>query len=848
MPLPDLPVTEALGPLRAALAERTAAVLVAPPGAGKTTLVPLALIDAGWLGGRKIVLLEPRRLAARAAARRMASLLGEEVGDTVGYRIRRDTRVGPATRVEVVTEGVLTRMLQSDPELDGVGLVLFDEYHERSLHADLGLALALESRRLFRQDLRVLVMSATLDAAPVAELLGDGEAAPVIAAEGREHPVDTRYLERPRSRAVDERIEPAIAARVVRALGDEPGDLLVFLPGAGEIRRTAERLAAMDLPDSVDVHPLFGNLSRDEQDRAIAPSSRGRRKVVLATAIAQTSLTIEGVRVVIDSGLVRLPRFDPATGMSALDTLRVTADVAAQRRGRAGRTAPGVCYRLWTEAEQRGLIPHQRAEILDADLAPLVLELALWGAGAEELAWLDPPPAAALERARALLRQLELVDGRGAITDHGRAVAELAVHPRLGHMLLRAAQQGLAPLACHLAALLGERDLLRRPGGPPDADVRLRLEALRRGRRAGAVGDHDIHRGRLARVLAEARALGRSMSLSAGAALAADEIEHAGELLALAYPDRVARRRQDSPPSAARYLLRNGRGAALGEGQSLGAQGWIVVSDVGDRGREARIYQAAPIGRERLEELFADQIDEVDDVRWSGEAARVEAARERRLGPLLLSRAPLPEPDPDRVTEALLDGVRAAGLRVLPWSRTTRQLRERLRFAHRADPETWPDVTEETLLASLADWLAPFLTGMRRLDDLARIDLAQVLWTWVGWPLRPALDELAPTHLEVPSGSRIPVDYSDPDSPALAVRLQELFGWTETPRIGGGRVPLTLRLLSPAHRPVQVTTDLASFWRGTYFEIKKELKGRYPKHYWPDDPLSAVATRRVRPR
>ena len=842
MRLPDLPILEVLGPLRAALAGRAAAVLVAPPGAGKTTVVPLALLAAGWLEGRRIVVLEPRRLAARAAARRMASLLGQGVGETVGYRIRRDTRIGPATRVEVVTEGVLTRMLQSDPALEGVGLVAFDEFHERSIHADLGLALSLEARRLFRNDLRLLVMSATLDAAPVAELLGDGEAAPVIAAEGREHPIETRYLARTAARTGDDRIEPAVAARVARALLEEAGDVLAFLPGAGEIRRTAERLGAMGLPEEVDLHPLFGNLSRDEQDRAIAPSPRGRRKVVLATAIAQTSLTIEGVRVVVDSGLMRLPRFDPATGMSGLETVRVTVDVADQRRGRAGRTAPGVCYRLWAETEQRGLLPRMRPEILDADLAPLVLELALWGADAEDLAWLDPPPAAGIERARALLRQLDLLDEGGDITAHGQAVAALAVHPRLGHMLVRAKRMGLAPLGCHLAALLGDRDLLRRPGGPADADLRLRLEAMRRGRGTRTVGDHEVHRGRLARALAEAGALCRSLSVSPGAP-AAEEIERAGELLALAYPDRIARRREDSP----RYLLRNGRGATLGEGQGLLTRRWIVASEVGNRGREGRIHHAAPIDPQQIEELFGDRIEGIDEVRWDNEAARVEATRERRLGALVLARAPLEEPDPDRIAQAFLDGVRAAGLGALPWNRATRQLRDRLCFLHRADPESWPDVGDEALTASLADWLAPFLSGMRRLEDLARLDLSQVLWTRVGWHLRPTLDELAPTHLEVPSGSRIPVDYSDPDTPALAVRLQEVFGWTETPRIAGGRVPVTLRLLSPAQRPVQITTDLASFWRRGYFDVKKDLKGRYPKHYWPEDPLTATPTRRTRP-
>ena len=870
MRLPDLPVREILDSLAEALTERTSAVLVAPPGAGKTTVVPLALLEAQsldtqqlenqWLAGRKIVVLEPRRLATRAAARRMASLCGEEVGETVGYRIRRDTRVGPRTRIEVVTEGVLTRMLQSDPSLDGIGLVVFDEFHERSLHADLGLALALEARRLLRRDLRLLVMSATLDAALVAELLGEGAAALVIAAEGREHPVETIYLERSGSRPGGDRMEPAVAAQAARALREDAADVLVFLPGAGEIRRTAEHLAAMDLAESVDVHPLFGNLSRADQDRAIAPSPEGRRKVVLASAIAQTSLTIEGVRVVVDSGWMRLPRFNPANGMTGLATLRVTADVADQRRGRAGRTAPGLCYRMWTESEQRGLVPHLRPEILDADLAPLLLELALWGAGADELSWLDPPPAAGVEQAVALLRQLELLDGGGAITDHGRLVATLGVHPRLGHMMVRARQSGLAVLGCHLAALLGERDLLRRTGEPPDADLRLRLEALRRGRGAGPIAGHDVHRGRLERALAEARALARSLGAPPGERLAAEDIEGASELLALAYPDRIARRRDDptggppgtastpGSPHGARYLLRNGRGAALAEGQSLAAHAWIVVSDIGDRGREARIHQAAPIDPRRVEELFSGQIEAVDEVRWSAEAERVEATRERRLGPLILARSSLPDPNAERVADALLDGVRTLGLGALPWSKATRQLLDRLRFLHRADPETWPDVGDEALMGSLSDWLAPFVAGIRRLDDLTRLDLARILWTRVGWQLRPALDELAPTHLEVPSGSRIPVDYSDPEAPALAVRLQEVFGWTETPRIGGGRLPVTLRLLSPARRPVQITTDLASFWRDTYFEVKKELKGRYPKHYWPDDPLTAEATRRVRPR
>jgi ATP-dependent helicase HrpB len=858
--LPDLPVRKSLRSLREALAARSAAVLVAPPGVGKTTVVPLALLDADWLDGRKVIVLEPRRLATRAAAHRMAALCSEQVAQTVGYRIRRETRVGPRTRIEIVTEGVLTRMLQSDPALGEVGLVVFDEFHERSLHADLGLALALESQRLFRPELRLLVMSATLDAAAVAELLGDRKAVPVITATGRQHEVETRYLEHSGRRRESERLEPRVAHQVIRALRDEPGDLLVFLPGAGEIRRTAEHLEALGLPDNVDLHPLFGNLSRQAQDRAVAPSPSGQRKVVLATAIAQTSLTIEGVRVVIDSGWMRLPRFDPASGMSGLETLRVTADVAEQRRGRAGRTAPGVCYRLWTRGEQHGLVPRLRAEVLDADLTPLVLELALWGADVSELAWLDPPPAPGIAQACDLLRQLELIAADGSVTRHGRAVASLGVHPRLGHMLVRAKERRLATLGCHLAALLGERDLLRRPGGPADADLRLRLEALRQGRGRGSGGDHEIHRGRLARVLAEARALGHALSAPREAGLTAAQTEHAGELLAFAYPDRIARRRDGAgrggpattsgsgSTTETRYLLRNGRGAALAAGQSLTGSAWIVASDVADRDRDGRIHQAAPVDSEQLELLFREQIEEIESVQWNPEKSRVEATRERRLGPLALSQAPLSDPPADRVAEALLDGVRALGLRTLPWNKATQQLRERLRFMHQADPRTWPDMADEALTTSLSDWLKPFLTDMRRLEDLARLDLAQILWTRIGWQLRPTLDEHAPTHLEVPSGSRIPLDYSDPTAPALAVRLQEVFGWTRTPRIAGGRVPVLLRLLSPAQRPVQITSDLESFWREGYFAVRKELKGRYPKHYWPDDPLTAAPTRRVRPK
>ncbi len=844
-----LPVLETLPALEEALAGAGTAVLVAPPGAGKTTVVPPVLLRSPWLGGGKVVVLEPRRLAARAAADRMARLLGEAgAGGTVGYRVRGDTRVGRGTRIEVVTEGVLTRMLQSDPALEGVGAVLFDEFHERSVHADLGLALTLHARAVLRPGLRVGVMSATLDAAPVAGLL-DG--APVVAGEGRTHPVVTRWRPRP----VEGWIEPPVAAAVRRALEEEEGDVLVFLPGAGEIRRTARRLAG-GLPDHVTVHPLFGALSRGDQDRAIAPSPEGRRKVVLATSIAETSLTIEGVRVVVDSGLMRVPRFDPGTGMTRLETVRVTRDAADQRRGRAGRTAPGVCYRLWTKHQDRGLVPHRRPEILDADLAPLALELAVWGAAPDELRWLDPPPDAAYRQALELLRELDAVDEGGA-TDHGRALSGLGVHPRLGHMLVRARELGRLETACDLAALLADRDILRGEGRAPDADLRLRVEALRRlrdGRGAPArVRGQTVHRGGLRRVARESERLRSSTAtLDAGPPGGEDgtrdrEVEGdiAGVLTALAYPDRVGRRRDGE---RGRFLLRSGRGARFAEPQALEGEDWLVAAEVEGRGAEARIFRAAPLTLEAIEALFGDQVEEVEEVAWDPTAGRVLARRRRLLGALTLMEAPLRTPDPAELARALLDGIREAGLRVLPWSKETEQLRQRLEFLGRLDPEAWPDCSGATLEDSLEEWLLPFLPGMRRLEDLRRIDLAAALMERVGWERRADVERLAPTHLEVPSGSRIRIDYGDPEAPALAVRLQEVFGLTETPTVAGGRVALTMKLLSPAHRPVQVTRDLASFWRDAYFEVRKDMRGRYPKHYWPENPLEARATRRTRPR
>ena len=846
----DLPIESALPALHSALREHRSAVLQAPPGAGKTTRVPLMLLDEPWLAARKIVMLEPRRLAARAAAGFMARTLGERVGETVGYRVRMDTKVGPRTRVEVVTEGVLARLLQEDPGLESVGLVIFDEFHERSLHADLGLALTLQTRALLRDDLRLLVMSATLDGAVIAALIGDGPEtpAPIVSSEGRSFPVETRHV----ARAADRPLEPAVAAVVRRALASDDGDVLVFLPGAAEIRRVETLLAEASLPPGVYVTPLFGNLSEDAQDRAIEPSPPGRRKVVLSTSIAETSLTIEGVRVVVDGGLMRVPRFSPRSGMTRLETVRVTRASSDQRRGRAGRVAPGVCYRLWSEHEEQHLAPQARPEILDADLAPLALELAEAGiADPAQLRWLDPPPPSALAQARELLTQLGALDSGGRITQHGRRMARLPVHPRLAHMLLAARRLGHGALACDVAALLADRDIFRfDPGASADADLTLRLEVLAAAARGAQASPRahgaTIDRGALHRALAVSRDLRRHLSIAWPSSPAAVS---PGLLLAFAYPDRIAQRRaarDASRGAAGRFLLRNGVGAAFAAPQALAAEAYVAVAELGGQQPEGRIYLAAPVSLDEIEAHFADQIELEQVVSWDAAAGAVRAREQERLGALVL-RERQTTPDSGAVAAALLEAIARNGLRDLPWTDAAREVQQRVAFVRRPDA-TWPDLSDAALTATLPSWLGPHIYGLTRRDDLRRLDLAGILLGLLGWERRTALEELAPSHVVVPSGSRIRIDYADPQSPVLAVRLQELFGLTETPRIARGRVPLTLHLLSPAHRPIQVTTDLAGFWRTRYFEVRKELKGRYPKHYWPDDPLDAVPTRHVRPR
>jgi ATP-dependent helicase HrpB len=752
----------------------------------------------------------------------MATLLGERVGGTVGYRVRHETVVSRATRIEVVTEGILTRMLQADPTLDGVALVVFDEFHERSIHADLGLALTLHSRSLVRDDLRVVAMSATLEGARVAALLGG---APVLSSPGRVHPVETRY--RPPRPGV--RLEGEVAAAVRHALAEESGDVLVFLPGAAEIRRSADLLIGAV---AADVIPLHGNLSAEEQDRAIRPSPRGRRKVVLSTSIAETSLTIEGVRVVIDAGLSRISRYSPRTGMARLVTVRVSRASADQRRGRAGRLEPGVCYRLWSFEEDAALLPRSVPEILETDLAPLALDLAVAGAEPSELRWLDPPPEASLQEAGTLLLQLGALDPVGRITPHGRRLARLSLAPRLAHMVIRGGELGCRATACELAALLTERDILRRHEGVPDADIRTRLDIVR-----GAVSRSDVDRDGLRRVR-------REMELCRGKSREQDCAGiDPGLLLALAYPDRVAQRR---PGVAERFLLRNGLGARV-RPQALGTQDYLVAAELDGRLPESEILLAAPISLPEIRSLFSGDIREEAVVEWDAATRTVRALRRERLGALVLKEGTLAHPDPESVTLALLEGIRGIGIAALPWSEAANGIRQRVAFLRTVGPG-WPDLSDSALEATLPLWLGPHLVGMRRLDDLRRLDWAEVLLSGLNRERRLALDRLAPTHLTVPSGSRLPVDYGDSSAPVLAVRLQEMFGQAETPRLAGGAVPLTLHLLSPAGRPVQVTRDLAGFWRSTYFEVKRDLKGRYPRHYWPDDPLAAPPTRRAKPR
>ncbi|WP_410481061.1 ATP-dependent helicase HrpB [Pseudomonas plecoglossicida] len=838
----SLPIDAVVPALRQALENRDEAVLEAPPGAGKTTRVPLALLNEPWLAGQSILMLEPRRLAARAAAERLAGELGEKVGETVGYRIRLDSKVGPKTRIEVVTEGILTRRLQADPALEGVGLLIFDEYHERSLDADLALALSLNGRELLRDDppLKILLMSATLEGERLSRLLHD---APVVSSEGRMHPVDIRWG---RPFQPGEFIEPRVVDNVLQALADQAGSVLVFLPGQAEIRRVHQSLqqALAERPDIL-LCPLHGELDLNAQRAAIDPAPKGQRKVVLATNIAETSLTIDGVRVVIDAGLARVPRFDPGSGMTRLDTQRISRASATQRAGRAGRLEPGVCYRLWSEAQHNQLAAHGSAEILQADLAGLALQLARWGVTPEQLRWLDQPPAAAFAQAQDLLARLNAFKpgSRDHLSEHGQAMAELPAHPRIAHLLLRGQDLGLAQMACDVAALLGERDI-QRGGG---ADLHSRLVLVSAESKLARGGQGGVQRARqLAR---QYRGLLRGKP---GAPVA--DPQHPrwlGALLALAYPDRVAQQRREG---GAEYRLANGRAALFAEVDALMKCPWLVIADLGSRQgqREERIYLAAEFDPALLDGVLAEQVQRVDILDWDEREQVLRAERQVKVGELVLSREPLPGLDDQARAQALLGLVRRKGLNLLSWTPELRQWQARVALLRQLDlakdgHSEWPDLADEALLASLEDWLQPYLGKVSRLSHFAALDLPSMLRNLLPWPLPQRLEEQAPTHLTVPSGSNIRLDYSE-NPPILAVRLQELFGLADTPRIANGRQQVKLHLLSPARRPVQVTQDLANFWRTTYAEVKKDLKGRYPKHYWPDDPLVAEATARAKPR
>jgi ATP-dependent helicase HrpB len=821
---PPLPIDAALPQLTAALGARNAAVLVAPPGAGKTTRVPLVLAAEPWAAGKKIIVLEPRRLAARASAERMAKTLGERVGDTVGYRVRFGSKVSRSTRIEVVTEGIFSRQILDDPELTGVAAVLFDEFHERSLDADLGLALARDAQNGLREDLRILVMSATLDGARVAKLLGDAK---VVASEGRAFPVETRYL----GRKPDAPLERQMADAIAMALRADPGSVLAFLPGAAEIRRTENFLKERIQDAGIEIVPLFGALEASVQDRAIQPAPTGRRKVVLATSIAETSLTIEGVRIVVDSGVARVPRYEPDIGLTRLETVRASRAAVDQRRGRAGRTEPGVCYRLWDEPQTASLAPYTQPEILSADLSSLVLDLAQWGVSdPASLAFLDPPPAPALNEARSLLRELGALDGDGRITAEGKSLRALALPPRLARMIVDSHRLGAGKEAAAIAAVLTERGL-----GGDSVDLDARLDQFRRDRSQRAAS---------ARSLAERWA---SQVAGTEGAPASDDAPSTGAMLAFAFPDRIARNRGNGT-----FVLANGRGAAVDQTSALARAPTIAVAELTGTAASGRILLAAPIAQAELELRFADHIENADEIAFDRASMALRARRRRTLHAITLSEAPLTLTPSAGTARVLADGLIAAGLDKLPWSKPLKQWRGRVMFLRKAEGETsqniWPDLSDDALAASRETWLAPALFDKISLKEFSAGDLSDALMGLLPWELRARLEREAPTHFEAPTGTQLPIDYEAEQGPTIAVRLQELFGLTTHPSVAKGAVPLVLELLSPAHRPVQVTRDLPGFWRGSYAAVRSDLRGRYPRHPWPEDPASAMPTRRVKPR
>ena len=835
--LPELPVLEIADAVNRRLAEAPCLVVTAPPGAGKSTLLPLTILDGFVSEGSKILILEPRRIAARQIAERMAALLGEPVGKTVGYRIRFESRVSAATRIEVLTEGILTRMLVDDPGLEGVGVVIFDEFHERSLQSDVALALARETQQLLRPDLRILLMSATIDTDAICSALD----APLIESAGRMFPVDIRHAA---EEATPENVAERVAHQVRLACRDHDGDILAFLPGEAEIRRCAEMLTGSDrggeIPGqagndgrgagNVEVYPLYGMLPPEEQRAAIAPSPAGRRKVVLATPIAETSLTIEGVRVVVDGGFCRRLVFDPQNALSRLETVRISRDMADQRSGRAGRVAAGVCYRLWNLGTEARMAATRVPEILEADLANTVLDAAAWGEShPERIAWLTPPPAAHLAQAARLLELLGAVDESGRITPHGRRLAALPCHPRIAQMLLRAAGADEIGLAADIAALLEERDPLA--ASESDASLTTRLEALRRAGRNGRWG-------RIRQMADQYRQLVKGKTAPQGAA----DPYAVGALIGAAYPERIAKARADGP---GRFQLATGELAAVDPGDALAACDWLAVASLGVRpGGVGRIFLAAPVDPADLPELVRTR----DRVVWDGKAGTATAQRERRIGSLLVDARPLSEGVRELLTQAICDAARKEGTAMLDFSDEVRNLQRRVAAVAAWHPELGlPDLSTEAVLAAAPQWLPPFVGRATTVAELKRIDLCAALWTLLDYDQQQAVERLAPAHITVPTGSRIRIEYRQgADAPVLRVRLQECFGMLDTPRVDDGRRPVLMELLSPGYKPVQLTADLRSFWSGTYFEVRKELRRRYPKHAWPDDPLEAEAVRGVK--
>ncbi|MGJ5047318.1 ATP-dependent helicase HrpB [Bradyrhizobium oligotrophicum] len=814
-----LPIDAVLDELSGTLARSSTAVLVAPPGAGKTTRVPLALRDAPWVGTNKIIVLEPRRIAARASAERMAKSLGERAGETVGYRVRFGSKVSRATRIEVVTEGIFTRQILDDPELTGVAAVLFDEFHERSLDADLGLALARNAQQGLREDLRILVMSATLDGARVASLLGN---APVVESEGRAYPVETRYV----GRKPDAPVERQMAETIAAALRADAGSVLAFLPGAAEIRRTQTMLAERVHDASVEIVPLFGALDSAVQDRAISPAPKGQRKVVLATSIAETSLTIEGVRIVVDSGLARVPRYEPDIGLTRLETVRASRAAVDQRRGRAGRTEPGVCYRLWDEPQTASLAAYTQPEILSADLSSLVLDLAQWGVSdPSTLSFLDPPPQPAWKEARDLLRELDALDADGRLTDEGRRLRALALPPRLARMIVDAADHGAAAQAADIAAILTERGL-----GGDSVDLEVRLDQFRRDRSPRAQSARDLAR-RWAQQVSSASAPAGEADISTGL------------MLAFAFPDRVARNRGNGS-----FVLANGRGAAVDPTSSLARVPYIAVGELTGTAASGRILLAAPLAIEDIERHFAAHIEAKDEVSFDHGAMALRARRKRKLHAITMADAPVALTPSEETARIFAEGICAAGLDRLPWSKAARQWRDRVTFLRKAEGDSWPDLSDAGLAERREDWLVPLLADKTSLKDISPGDVSDAVMALLPWDLRARLDREAPTHFEAPTGTMLAIDYEAEQGPTIAVRLQELFGLNVHPSIARGAVPLVLELLSPAQRPVQVTRDLPGFWRGSYAAVRTDLRGRYPRHPWPDDPAHAEPTRRAKPR